>query len=206
MTTGDIVLVAVGVLILVLVAVAIRSWVVIYNKFQYWLNRAQRKFADIDIIMQERVDHLVAEAQIVKKYDIHEYKTLREVIEARGAGWSKELPLNERARQAVEVESSILKLQAVIERYPQVRADRLHVTLMRKASGVERRLRGARLEYNRVVQLYNERVCRFPRNIVAKAHHFTMLEYLAFPERTEYLAQRLFNDVQSEMTGEGNAD
>jgi len=47
----------------------IKGWIGIYNKFQYWINRAKRKFADIDVVMQERLDKLHALAQIVKKYD-----------------------------------------------------------------------------------------------------------------------------------------
>ena len=195
MTTAQIVLLVVGILALVVAVLVVQGWISIYNKFQYWDNRAQRKFADIDVIMQERIDHLIAEAQIVKKYDIHEYKTLRDVIEARSR-WSKDLPLNERARQAVEVEANIFKLQAVIERYPQVKADRLHIVLMEKASRVERRLRAARLEYNRVAQQYNERVRRFPRNVVAHVHHFRALEYLTFPEMSSYNARQLFSDDQ----------
>jgi hypothetical protein len=46
--------------IVVLAAIAIalgfsiKAWVGIYNKFQYWITRVQRKFADIDVVMQER--------------------------------------------------------------------------------------------------------------------------------------------------------
>jgi LemA protein len=194
-TTSQIVLLLVGILALVVVVLMVRGWIRVYNKFQYWYNRAQRKFADVDIIMQERIDHLIAEAQIAKKYDIHEYKTLRDVIEAR-SHWSKDLPLNERARQATEIEENIFKLQAVIERYPEVKADRVHLVLMEKASRLEHRLRTARLDYNRVAQQYNERVRRFPRNVVAHVHHFTVVEYLAFPEGPGYNARQLFNDDQ----------
>ena len=55
----------------------IRGWIVIFNKFQYWINKCRRKFADIDVIMQERIDKIYALAQVVKKYDIHEYKVLK---------------------------------------------------------------------------------------------------------------------------------
>ena len=56
---------------------------IVYNKFIYWRTRAERKFADIDVIMQQRIDMLIALAQVVKKYDIHEYKTFKDVIEAK---------------------------------------------------------------------------------------------------------------------------
>lgn len=76
-----------------------KGWIVIYNKFVYWRTRAERKFADIDVIMQQRIDLLPALAQVVKKYDIHEYKAIKDTIEARSR-WSKDAPLNDKVRTA----------------------------------------------------------------------------------------------------------
>ena len=171
----------------------IKYWIDIYNKFQYWITRAERKFADIDVVMQERIDKLYAIAQIVKKYDIHEYKVLKDTIEARSR-WSKDLELNEKVKIASQVESNFLKLQAVFEKYPQLKADALHHNLISKDDRVESRLRNARLGYNRTAQKYNERVRKFPRNIVAWVHHFKILEYLDFEEQESYKPKQLFDD------------
>ena len=171
----------------------IRGWVTIYNKFQYWINKAQRKFADIDIIMQERLDKLHALAQIVKKYDIHEYKVLKDTIETRSR-WSKDLNLNEKVKLASEIESNLLKIQAVFERYPKLKADALHHRLISKDDRIESRLRYTRLGYNRVAQQYNMRVQQFPRNIVASFHKFKPLNYLAFENQATFKPKEIFND------------
>lgn len=171
----------------------IRGWVTIYNKFQYWINKAQRKFADIDIVMQERLDKLYALAQIVKKYDIHEYKVLKDTIEARSR-WSKDLDLNEKVKIASQVESNFLKLQAVFERYPKLKADALHHRLISKDDRVESRLRNTRFSYNRVAQQYNMRIELFPRNIIAWIHKFKPLNYLAFENQDTYKPKEIFND------------
>jgi len=83
MTIAAIIWLIVGVIIVVVLGFSVRAWISIYNKFQYWINRAKRKFADVDVVMQERLDNIHALAQIAKKYDIHEYKALKDVIEAR---------------------------------------------------------------------------------------------------------------------------
>ncbi|MFA6347714.1 MAG: LemA family protein, partial [Dehalococcoidales bacterium] len=83
MSTGAIVALVISGVILILLILLARYWINIYNKFQYWINRAERKFADIDVVLQERLDQIQALAQIVKKYDIHEWKALKETIEAR---------------------------------------------------------------------------------------------------------------------------
>jgi len=65
--------------------------------------RADRKFADIDVVMQQRIDMLPALAQVVKKYDIHEYKALKDVIEARSC-WTKDASLNEKVKALGPIE------------------------------------------------------------------------------------------------------
>lgn len=162
---------------IIAIAVIAKAWVKIYNKFQYWYNRVERKFADIDVLMQERIDRIYALADAVKKYDIHEYKAIKDTIEAR-SGWSKDLSLDEKVKQANKIENGFLKIQAVFEKYPKLQASPLHKRLMKNEERVERRLRKYRLSYNRVVQQYNTRVVRFPRSLVAKVHGFKKMEYL----------------------------
>ncbi len=183
----------IGAIILIALGVSVRSWISIYNKFQYWITRAQRKFADVDVVMQERLDNIQALAQIAKKYDIHEYKALKDVIEARSK-WTKDAELNEKVKLASEVENNYFKLQAVLERYPNLKADQMHRSLMERDSGIERRLRKTRLEYNRVAQRYNERTRRFPRNIVARVHKFNELDYLNFEGQETFAPKEIFED------------
>jgi len=180
---------------LVVAFLLIRWWTVTYNKFIYWITRARRKFADIEVIMQQRVDMISALAQTVKKYDIHEYKTLKNVIEAR-SHWSKDADINKKVKAAQEIENNFFKLQVVFERYPKLKAEILHRNLMGRGnlSRIESRLRNARLGYNRVAQGYNERVKRFPRNIVAKVHGFKELDYLQFPGQEPYKPKEIFEE------------
>lgn len=192
MSTGEIVALVSGIALVVVSVYLTRQWIDVYNKFQYWINRAKRKFADVDIIMQERLDNIQALSQIVKKYDIHEWKVLKDTIEARSR-WTKDTTLNEKIRTTSDIENSYLKIQAVLERYPQVKADRLHLKLMDDDSRVERRLRETRLAYNRVAQQYNERVAKFPRNMVAKFHKFLPFEYLAFQTQERDEPQQPFD-------------
>lgn len=193
MSSVAIVWLVISALIVIGIVILIRTWISIYNKFQYWITRAQRKFADVDIIMQERLDLVLALSQIAKKYDIHEYKALKDVIEARSK-WTKDTELNDKVKLASEVENNYLKLQAVFERYPDLKADKMHISLMEKDSKIEKRLREKRLEYNRVAQKYNERTRRFPRNLVAQVHNFNELDYLTFGEQPVFEPREIFND------------
>ena len=192
---------AIVAVVAVMLLVIARSWIIIYNKFQYWKNKAEKRFAGIDVIMQQKLDMLPALAQAIKKYDIHEYKALKDTIEARSR-WTKDAPLNERVQAAQEVENNFLKVQAVFERYPKLQAERFHEKIMGRGniSHMEHKLAKYRLGYNQVVEQYNRRVSIFPRNIVAKVHGFKKLEYLSLgnkqnqDEQETYNSKELFND------------
>jgi LemA protein len=192
---GVILPIIIGIIIIAVLFVIGKNWIKVYNKFQYWINRAERKFADLDVLLQERIDRLHALADIVKKYDIHEYKTLKDVIEAR-TGWTKDASLNDKVKQANKVENAFIKIQAVFEKYPNLKADKLHKRLMKNDERVERRLREARLGYNRVAQQYNERVVRFPRLIVARVHGFKKMDYLQLGNKINQEPHESFNPKQ----------
>lgn len=179
-----------------IVAIIIKSWVSTYNKFIYWVTKVERTFADIDVVMQQRFDMINSLAQVAKKYSIHEYKTIKDTIEARSR-WTRDQDLNSKAKklQEAENETNLFKIQAVFERYPKVRADELYRSLMGRGniSKIESRLRHARLDYNRSVQNYNERLLRFPRKIVASVHGFKKLNYLEFTNQEAYKPKEIFD-------------
>ena len=129
----------------------------------------------------------------MKKYDIHEHKFFKDVAEARSR-WSKDVDFNEKAKIMSQVESNFLKIQTVLERYPHSKAIAMHWKIGKRISRIESRLREARIDYNRVVQQYNERVNRFPRNLVAMVHGFKELNYLDFSGQPTYEAKKIFND------------
>ena len=71
MTATTIIWLVVGLIIVIALGVSARGWVSIYNKFQYWITRAQRKFADVDVIMQERLDNIHALVDSAQKYGVY---------------------------------------------------------------------------------------------------------------------------------------
>ncbi len=188
----------------VLVALLLgNAWVQIYNKFVYWRNKLDEKFAGIDVIMQRRQEMLYALAQVAKKYSIHEYKTIKDTIEARSR-WSKDASLNERVKAVDAIENNFIKIQTVLERYPKIKADKMYQSIMGSGNitRIERKLQDFRLTYNKVVREYNERVQRFPRLIIAKVHGFNKAEYLTLgnkinlDEHTPYDAKGMFDDQE----------
>ena len=129
MDISTIIMIVAGIIIVLTIVWLIKQWIEIYNKFIYWRTRANRAFADIDVIMQRRIDMLVALGNSIKKYDIHEWKALKETIEARSR-WTKDTPLEDKVQNTQEFENNFLKIQAVFEKYPDLKAYGLHEKIM----------------------------------------------------------------------------
>jgi len=189
MSIIEIMAAVVGIIVLFLIG---RWYVVIYNKFIYWKTRAERKLADVDVIMEQLVNMNKELTNVVKKYDIHEYKTLEHTIEARSR-WSRDASINEKVSAAQQVENNFLKIQAVFERYPKLKAAALHEHLLGRGnvSDMYYKLSHVKREYNRIAQEYNQRVRQFPRSIVAHFSGFKPINYYEtagtkFKETKEY--------------------
>ena len=197
METNNMVWIGAGIIGAVALFLLIKGWITVYNKFIYWRNKLDEKFAGIDVIMQRRIDMLPVLAQVAKKYSIHEYKTIKDTIEARSR-WTKDKSLNEKVKVADEIENNFIKIQAIFERYPKVKADRLYQQIMGSGNitRIERKLQAFRLTYNKVVRDYNERVQRFPRNIVAKIHGFKVANYLTLGNKINQEPQPAFKQKE----------
>jgi len=201
METNTLIWIGVGVVSAGALLLLTKGWITVYNKFIYWRNKLDEKFAGIDVIMQRRMDMLPALAQVAKKYSIHEYKTIKDTIEARSR-WTKDKSLNEKVKAVDEIENNFIKIQAVFERYPKVKADKLYQQIMGSGNitRIERKLQQFRLTYNKVVREYNERVQMFPSNIVAKVHGFKIANYLTLGNKINqesqetYKPKELFNE------------
>ena len=168
-------------LIIALCIVLSNIWIKIYNKLQYWYTRAQRHFADVAVVLQLRLDNIHALTQMAEKYRLHEYQTLKTVIEARSK-WSSEL--NENVQRVSDVEYNYSKLQALLEKYPELKADQLYTSLMERDTKIENQIRQTRISFNYDAQRYNEITRRFPHNIIAATHNFRELYYLVIPKKS----------------------
>jgi LemA protein len=63
--------------------------------------------------------------------------------------------------------SSLGRLLAVAENYPNLKADQNFIQLQDELAGTENRMNQARFTYNEVVKQFNTKVRSFPVNIIA---------------------------------------
>lgn len=108
----------------------------------------------IDVQLSNRFNKLTELAECVRKYDEHEYRTLVEVIAARGRNMS-----------ASEARECIAAFSRVEERYPELKSQANYATLMTEISLAENHLAQTKKAYNEFVRDYNRHVRKFPTSV-----------------------------------------
>ena len=191
-----------GILIALLVVVALVvvpvAWAVgLYNGLVVLKNRFKNAFAQIDVQLRRRYDLIPNLVETAKGYLQHERETLSAVIEARNqaAGAAKALaaaPGDPAAVKTVAAAESGLagvlsRLMAVVERYPDLKADRQMARVSEELTSTENRIAFARQAYNDAVTEYNTKREVFPTSIVAGIFNFAPATLL---ESTDSAAQR----------------
>jgi LemA protein len=177
-------------LVLLAVLVAVAVWAVsVYNRLVSMRNRWRNAFAQIDVQLKRRHDLIPNLVETAKGYLKHERETLEAVIQARGAavgarGAAEAAPGAPAAMQGLAVAESALsgalgRLMALVEAYPELKADATMAQLTEELTSTENRIAFARQAYNDDVTGYNTAVEQFPGNVVARTFAFTPAELLA---------------------------
>lgn len=131
------------------------SFVGNYNYAVNCEENVQGAFSNVNITLTNRYNKLNELLQYVKQYDEHEYKTLKDTIEARGKGMSHN-----------EAENCMMQIAAVAEQYPQLQSQKNYKTLMDEASLIENKVAQVKTAYNNTVREYNVACRSFPANII----------------------------------------
>jgi LemA protein len=180
------------VVIIVLIAFYFTS---IYNKLIALRNLFMNSYAQIDVQLKRRYDLIPNLVESTKGYLAHERNTLEAVIKARNSAFDASKlaaanPGNTAAMtgltQAEGVLSSALgKLLAVVESYPDLKANQTISQLMEELTSTENKISFARQAYNDFVAEYNIKREIFPNNIVAGFFNFDPAKLLEVIEKAE---------------------
>jgi LemA protein len=176
----------------------LRRWLVVtlaalttgcgYNKIQQLDERAQAYQGQIEVQLQRRADLIPNLVQTVKGYAQHEEAVFTQVANAR-AGLLNAVKAGDPEQMAnanAQVTGALGRLLAVVENYPQLKADQSFLRLQDELAGTENRIAVARQDYNAAVNEYNAYIRQFPALITAKLTGATSRKYFtATPGSTE---------------------
>lgn len=159
-------------------------WVRFYNEFQTKRQTVFEYLSNIGVIQQMRVDNLISIVRNLKQYDDHENDTMISTIASRQ--FNPNSSVESQTTQISALQDGIVKVQALIEAYPILKADALHSKVMERNNMLEGQLQDIRRFYNSQVRAYNTSCKTFPRSVVARVYHFDVLRYLSWEHQEQF--------------------
>jgi len=151
-----------------------------YNKFVSQEEAIKAQWAQVENQLQRRNDLIPNLVETVKGYAAHEEGVYKDIADARSRLLAAKSP--EETIQAANQQTSALgRLLAVVENYPQLRANEQFNRLMDELSGTENRLAVERMRYNERLQEYNTSRRQFPANVTAKMFGFKEYPFFQAP-------------------------
>ena len=168
--------VVVWIVIGVLVLLAILG-IVSYNRFVSQKQLIRDSWANIDTELRRRYDLIPNLVETVRGYASHERAVFENVTRARAAAASATGSPAEQAAAEGPFVAALRQLFAVVENYPDLKANQNFLALQQELSNTEDRLQTSRRFYNANVRNYNERVQQFPSMIIARTFGFEQEEF-----------------------------
>lgn len=171
-----------GVLLVVVLCVVYGLWT--FNRLIALRTRADNAWSDIDVQLKRRWDLVPRLVDTVRGYASHEQQTLERATRAR-AGAQQASSLDQRAEAESMLGDATVRLLAIAEAYPELKASDLFLRLQGELVDVEDHLQHARRYYNAVVRDLNTAIAQFPPSIIAGLAGFKQREFFGLDDPAE---------------------
>lgn len=157
-----------------------------YNALTALRLRIQNAWRQIDVQLKRRYDLIPNLVETVKGYMQYEQDTLEKVIEARSQAMA-----SKGAKEAAEAENALTlslgKVFALMENYPELKANKNVLDLQEELTTTENQIAFARQYYNDLVTQYNTKQQVFPSNMLAGLFGFKPSEFFDVPAAEKVL-------------------
>src|SRR5438034_10555043 len=151
-----------------------------YNKFVGQEEAIKAQWAQVESQLQRRNDLIPNLVETTKGFAQHEESVYKEIADARSRLLAAKSP-DETIAAANQQTSALGRLLAVVENYPQLKANEQFNGLMDELSGTENRIATERQRYNDRVREYDTSKRQFPANITAKMFSFKDYPFFEAP-------------------------
>lgn len=166
---------------LVLIAAAVglvALLIVLYNRLVKSRQMVEEGWSGISVQLKRRTDLIPNLLAAVKGYMSHERGLLEQVTELRGRAQAAEgSDPAERAKVEGALSGALVRLFAVMENYPDLKANQNVIDFQNALEEIENQIQMARRYYNGAVRNLNILVDSFPSNLVANYFKFGKAEY-----------------------------
>ena len=161
----------IGGIVLLLIIYIFITW----NSFISLNNGIDEAFSAMDVYLKKRWDLIPNLVETVKGYAKHESETLEKVTALRNKSYDH-LSNEDKLQTNNEVNNDIRELFALAESYPDLKVSENFLSLSKSLSEIESEIAKSRKYYNAVIRIYNNKVEKFPSNLIAKVYGFKTKE------------------------------
>jgi LemA protein len=161
------------------------GWVIVtYNGLVTLRNELKNAWAQIDVQLKRRYDLIPNLVETVKDYMAYEQDVLTRVTQARAGAMAAQGPADQ-ARAENQLTAALRQLFAVVENYPELKANENVLRLQEELTSTENRIAFARQFYNDNVMRFNTKLQVFPTNVIAGMLGFTAQEFFETGDEAE---------------------
>ena len=158
-------------IVLGIAVVLVLAVVWIYNRLVTLRTRVDNGWSQIDVQLRRRADLIPNLVETVKGYAAHERELFEQVTEARARSLGA-TGVTDQADAENQVTAGLRQLLAVVENYPDLKANQNFLALQEELIGTESKIAYARQFYNDQVMRLNTLIQSFPSSVVANVFGF----------------------------------
>ena len=172
-----------GTIVGIVIAVIILGFVVaVFNRLIRLKVRANESWAQIDVQLKRRAELIPNLVETVKGYAAHEKGVLENVTKARAMIQNAGGDVGKSAEANNMLTGALKSLFAVVENYPDLKANQNFLQLQQELTVTEDKISYARQFYNKTVMMYNEYQQAFPGVVFAGAFGHVKRDYFEAEE------------------------
>jgi LemA protein len=155
-----------------------------YNSLISLKVRVENAWSQIDIQLKRRHDLIPNLVEAVKGYMNYEKETLEKVIKARSQAIDAS-SIQDKAQAENFLTQTLRSLFAVVERYPDLKANQNVLKLQEELTSTENKISFARQYYNDEASRFNTMIQVVPTNLVAGSLGFTKKDFFGIEDKAE---------------------
>jgi len=178
------------IIVVVLVILVGAVFAGLYNSLVRSRNQVKNSWSQIDVQLKRRYDLIPNLVETVKGYAAHERETLEAVTKARQMAIDASGVAGQ-AKAENMLTQTLRSLFAVVESYPDLKANQNFLALQEELSSTENKIGFARQYYNDEVLRLNNKTEVFPSNMVAGAFGFKKEDFFEIEEGTQREAPKV---------------
>jgi len=191
---------AIVVILVIITAVSLKNT---YNRLVGMDEGVKNSWAQVQNVLQRRMDLIPNLVETVKGYANFERSTLEAVIQARANATRMQVNAENLDPQQLSkfmdaqngLSSALGRLMVVVERYPELKANENFIRLQDELAGTENRIAVERRRFNDQVRTYNQNIRSFPTIFFAGVFGFQQRPYFEAPPEAQQAPKVDFSGV-----------